>query len=384
MKQKISGAFVARLVAASVVLACGSSGFAAVSVSESGALKRAAQAGKPVKHPGVANAATGSVSLIDSGGLKWFIDTSITFSTSSSASGAASEASYVAAVNADTANGGVVAATLSDAFDGYGAVCTSTSATGPCTTGSAAYTMYNKLGAAPTPSCSESGSNRLYTFPVQMNTASGNAVTLQRSVYIPTTDSFARWLNILTNTSSTPQTINLIAANNLGSDMSTKIVTSSTGAVSPITSPAVKWITSFQDWSGTTSSDPRIGHVFSGLNALQGLSALNFADGNDNPYWAYTVTLNPGQTKIIASFTTGQPTRAAAAAKAAAISNNTDFSGAMGNCLTPTQKSQIVNFAVAPPVGVPVFALPMLAGLSGLLGLIGFGVAYRRRNRNRA
>src|ERR1700759_4023004 len=43
-------------------------------------------------HP--APVATGSVSLIDSAGLEYFINTNITFSTSSSASAAASEASY--------------------------------------------------------------------------------------------------------------------------------------------------------------------------------------------------------------------------------------------------------------------------------------------------
>ena len=51
--------------------------------------------------------ATGSIGLIDVAGLKYFINTNITFSTSSSASGAASEASYQAPIVASTVGGGV-------------------------------------------------------------------------------------------------------------------------------------------------------------------------------------------------------------------------------------------------------------------------------------
>jgi hypothetical protein len=69
--------------------------------------------------------ATGSVSLIDSSGLKYFINTNITFSTSSSASGAASEASYTVPVMASTSAGGLVTSTLSDMFDGYEGICVS-------------------------------------------------------------------------------------------------------------------------------------------------------------------------------------------------------------------------------------------------------------------
>jgi len=45
---------------------------------------------------------TGAISLIDAGGLKYFINTDVTFTTSSSASGAASEASYTHQIAAST------------------------------------------------------------------------------------------------------------------------------------------------------------------------------------------------------------------------------------------------------------------------------------------
>src|SRR6202040_1416512 len=76
-----------------------------VSIIERREARTKGNAGKPKgsHHPG---GATGSQSLIDSQGLKYFINTNITFSTSSSASGAASEASYTHAVAASTSGGG--------------------------------------------------------------------------------------------------------------------------------------------------------------------------------------------------------------------------------------------------------------------------------------
>src|SRR5207344_1022279 len=64
-------------------------------------------------------ASTGAISLVDGGKLKFFINTNITFMTSSSASGAASEASYTQSVIATTSGGGTQTIKLNDAFDGY-------------------------------------------------------------------------------------------------------------------------------------------------------------------------------------------------------------------------------------------------------------------------
>src|SRR5260221_10265831 len=97
----------------------------------------------------IAENATGSVQLIDAAGLKYFINTNITFTTSSSDSGAASEASYVGPIAASTIAGGTTMSTLNDMFDGYGAICVSlTGATGPCATSNASYNLYNKNGPA--------------------------------------------------------------------------------------------------------------------------------------------------------------------------------------------------------------------------------------------
>jgi len=134
--------------------------------------------------------ATGSIKLIDSAGLQYFINTNITFSTSSSASGAASEASYSHAVAATTSAGGVTNSTLNDEFDGYGAICVSlTNTAGPCATGNANFTMYNKNGPAvfdatvpPGPTCT----NRQVAYPAQII----GGLSVRRKVFVPTNDTF--------------------------------------------------------------------------------------------------------------------------------------------------------------------------------------------------
>jgi hypothetical protein len=285
--------------------------------------------------PGFVPLATGSQALIDNSGVKYFINTNITFSTSSSASGAMSEASYTHAVAASTLNGGTVASTLNDAYDGYNTLCLSLNNTvATCQTGNANFVIYNKNGP-PTTECL----GRQIVFPVQ---TSGN-VKMQRKVFVPSNDAFARWLNIFTNTGGSALTITPVIANNLGSDSNTVIVSSTNGNAAAETTDT--WVTTFQNFSGTTSSDPRLGHVFGGAGAPVPLAGVHFANGDDNPFWGYTFTLQPSQTLIIANFAVVQPTKTAANSKSAELAN---FPINAQQCLSTTERSEIVNFALAP------------------------------------
>jgi uncharacterized repeat protein (TIGR01451 family) len=291
--------------------------------------------------------ATGSVSLIDAGGLKYFVNTNITFSTSSSASGAASEASYTVPVMASTTAGGVTSSTLSDMFDGYHANCVSlTNATGPCATGNASYTIYNQNGPASVdatvpavPECT----NRQYVFPAKTI----GALSVRRKVYVPTNDRFIRWLDSYTNTSGAPVTFTTISSNNMGSDSNTRIVSSSSGdAVAQTTDT---WVTTFQNFSGSTSSDPRVGHILQGAGAPTPVSNINFADGDDNPFWVYSITLSPGQTKVILNFATGLATKAAANTQSAALAL---LPATAQQCLSATELSQVTNFVTSADLAI--------------------------------
>ena len=196
---------------------------------------------KPEPAESTVRSAPGSITLIDGSGLEWFMDTNMT-SSSIPASGAMSEASYTTSVTASTSLGGTTDSTLNDAYDSqYNGMCVSLSGgTGPCSGGGGGasapvrerqsgvaplYIMYNQTGGPPVPdgACG----NRQYVFP----TKPAGGVLMQREGLCPVNrNSFARWLNIFTNTTGAPITFNVIIdGDDLGSDSSTRIVTSSNG-----------------------------------------------------------------------------------------------------------------------------------------------------------
>jgi hypothetical protein len=298
--------------------------------------------------------ATGSQALIDASGVKYFINTNITFSTSSSASGAMSEASYTGPVAATTLNGGTVSTTLNDAFDGYNSLWFSQTSTGPAQTGNAAFIPYNKTGGAASTDCG----GRRVVLPKQ--TIYG--LVVQRRVFVPANDSFARWETVLTNPTGAAVTVNVISSNNLGSDSNTLIDSSSSGDNVATTSDT--WVSTFQNYSGTTSSDPRLAHVMWGAGGISP-NKVNFVNGDDNPYWTFPVTVAPGQTKILLHFVVVQPSRAAARAKAASLVTNPLPVNAVA-CLTNAEQAQFANFGAA-ALGEPL--VPTL-GRTGLLALV--------------
>ncbi|GAA1446656.1 hypothetical protein GCM10009641_70770 [Mycobacterium cookii] len=280
---------------------------------------------------------SGDVALTDGVGATWFINTNITFSTTSSASGAASDATFTDPVVASTASGGTTSTTLSDAFDGYNALSTfvgtlppspetvrTSSAQAP-----AEALRYNQLGAEPTTSCD----GRALVYPDQAN----GALTVSRKVFVPSDAGYARWTNTVTNTSDTATTATLYVDNNLGSDSNTRIFDSSGGDTAVDTSDS--WVGTFQNWSGTTSGDPRIGHVLQGDGAAPTLLESSFTDGDDNPFWTYQVELAPGQTRSILNYTVLRPTQAAAAAAASAIAAN-----APQACMSQDEANAVSNF----------------------------------------
>ena len=233
--------------------------------------------------------------------------------------------------------------TLNDAYDGYGAMCISLNgSTGPCADDDPTnYTMYNRNGPA-TVDASCGGRQYIY------NAQTSGGIQMVRKIYVPSTDSFGRWVNEFTNMTGAPIMFNMITSNNLGSDSNTVIVTSSNGTAAVTVNDF--WATSFQAYSGSTSSDPRLGHVLRGPGS-PALTGVSFTDGDDNPFWSYTLTLAAGETKIIMTFGVAQPSKAAAAAKAADLLALPAVATA---CLSGTELSQIANFVAGPaPTNTP-------------------------------
>ncbi|HXU34294.1 MAG TPA: hypothetical protein VN851_27285 [Thermoanaerobaculia bacterium] len=311
----------------------------------------------------------GDQALTDASGLEYFINSNITLLTTSSASGAASEASYTGPVNADTSGGGTVSTTLTDAFDGYNAICVSTTGnTGPCSTGNAGVTIYNNNGAG-TLDASCGGRQ------VILNAQTIGSLSVQRKILVPSNDEFARFLDIVTNNGGGTQTVTLITSNNLGSDANTTIFGSSNGNTTAELTDS--WVATDGNFVGLDATDPRLGHVLQGPGARTPLASVNFPAGAaaDLPTWAYTFSLAPGETKIIMNFVTGQPTRAEARAKSA------ELAGLPTNalqCLSPAETAQIVNFEARGVTAIPTASGFGLAALALLLAGASFFVLRRR------
>ncbi len=162
------------------------------------------------------------------------------------------------------------------------------------------------------------------------------------------------------NPGSTTADATLIIANNLGSDNNTVITDDSSGNTTPTT--ADRWAATFQNYTGSTSTDPRLGHVFGGVGAPAGLTGLHFQNGDDNPFWGYTLHLAPGQTQIIMNYGVAQPSKADAASKSAQLAQLADTNQL--NCMTATQENQVMNFVLTPSAETHSFSTPHDATLA--------------------
>ncbi|MCW2832713.1 MAG: hypothetical protein JWN68_666 [Nocardioides sp.] len=280
---------------------------------------------------------SGDAELTDGVGATWFLNTNIDYSTTSSMSAAASEASFLNPVVASTEMGGTTVTSLSDAFDGYNSLSTFVGTP----VDPEALVPYNELGADPTTSCG----GRQLDYPVQTN----GPVTVTRSVFVPADAGYARWKNTVTNTSGAAATVTLAVANNLGSDSGTVVFDSSSGDTA--SSVTDTWVGTFEDYSGDgTSRDPRIGHVLQGKGAPATMIDNVFVNGDDGPFWTHQITVGAGETKSILNYAVLRGSKADAAAAAANIADQTPTA-----CMTHTEANTVANFVVG---DAPTLTLP--------------------------
>ena len=282
------------------------------------------------------------------------------FATTSSAFGF-SEASMTAAQAVDTLNGGTEMAALSDAFDGFMSWGIPTAAGAP--TQNTYHDADGIVDITPTPT-----GTRVTTTPgttltgdpndtgLDGNSFNGLELSQQWTVFAlnPTTP-IIRGLFVATNPTSAPITQQLGMFNNLGSDSNTRIFSTSDGdtTFSPGTD---HWVGSFQEFSGTTSSDIRILTVIQGPGSVTSPANTNsqFVDGDDNPRFNYDLTLQPGETQIVMAFVGLFGIRANATDVGNTVfdSNaNVEANGLLDG-LTDLQKSQIVNWEFRGEVSV--------------------------------
>src|SRR5262249_2317861 len=164
-----------------------------------------------------------------------------------------------------------------------------------------------------------------------------SALVVNREITVPATGSqdFARTVEVITNPTQNTVTTPVRITSNLGSSPSVFATQSGNLAVEPT-----------DQWVGTDDADgsgaPAVIHY---IHGPLGLTPSAVSVTGDNITWTFDVTLMPGQTVRLATFTVLGTTRAAAVAAAQALVGSGGFGGQAAAFLTPAQLQTLANFA---------------------------------------
>ena len=164
-------------------------------------------------------------------------------------------------------------------------------------------------------------------------------LSVSRKVTVPTlgVQDFARTVDVFTNPSSSAISVSVQLLGNLGSDATTTVFATSDGDL--IVEPTDLWFAT--DDAIATGGTPAIVHLLHGPFGLQPNSASVI---DDNVRWTYKLTVAPGETKRLASFTILGTTRQQAVDSVNALVTLSGFGGQSAAFLTAADLSALANF----------------------------------------
>ena len=172
---------------------------------------------------------------------------------------------------------------------------------------------------------------RELTLPVQ----AVGVLNVSRKIYVPTDDAYARYLELIENTSESAQTVTVRVYGNLGSNSDTHVVSTSSGDTQ-VDDDDYYVLT---DDSCLGCSDPAVGHLYASDDTVDPSITAMSLNGDD--YSAtYQITIPPGERRIVMHYAVQNHSRDAALTKIQALSSS-DFP-VVG--LTLQEKKEIVNF----------------------------------------
>lgn len=158
---------------------------------------------------------------------------------------------------------------------------------------------------------------------------------LNRRIYVPAADGYARFLDQVTNTGSTSRTVTLQLNTDLGSDSSTRLIATDAADAASYDAADHWLVTDDTDASG----DPSMAHVVWGDG---GQAPDDASLSRDDVAQRWTVTLAPGQTVGLLHFAVQAANQAAARATAERL---VDLPGSAMVGLTHSELASVVNFA---------------------------------------
>ena len=161
-----------------------------------------------------------------------------------------------------------------------------------------------------------------------------------RKIFVPSDGYFARYLEVLKNTSAAPVTVDVKIASNLGSNFQTQVAATSSGDT--VFSAADSWLVTDDDNLSTASGDPALAFVIGGAGAARTVSlATQISD--DLTYRWDSVTVPPNSTVILMHFAVQQRLKVSAIAAAQRLVQLPPEAIAG---LSADERAQIVNWQV--------------------------------------
>lgn len=296
------------------------------------------------------------VELKDQNGSRYLINTAVEpLSSLSNASGAVTNASYSLPVTVTSYFIGYTpwfgfqttytvqhdaTVPLTNAFAGFnGLLITAVNGEEP-----PAPLVFNPGSALADEECPQDDKNRQLVFPTQIFGPQNLAVT--RKVFVPNNNNFVRWLNVVTNTGSTPAQVAISLRGMLGSGSSTRLTATSSGDSSLGASD--QWFTTAQIVpQGSYSTQPRIGFLFQGV-APPGPATSVGINSLGQAAVTFTPTIEPGTSAIVMTFATVQGNTKQAKSK---MENLIGLPSIAIKCMSQEELARVVNF---PPITPPL------------------------------
>ena len=175
---------------------------------------------------------------------------------------------------------------------------------------------------------------------IVIGTANIGDIEVTRKVYVPEDQSWARFLEIITNTGASTADFTVSLDTDLGSDGETFIVDTSSGDTTFNTDD--NWLIT-DDFDG--GGDPTLLHILAGEDGeiQPDAASLNFDDIN----FQYNLTLAPGETQIVMHFGAQNSDQATALSKAPEL-EALELDALEG--MSQEELEQVVNFSIGPPV----------------------------------
>ncbi|MDP2106589.1 MAG: PA14 domain-containing protein, partial [Desulfobulbaceae bacterium] len=166
-----------------------------------------------------------------------------------------------------------------------------------------------------------------------------DGLSITRKIFVPSDQSFARFLEIIHNPGSSSVNYTLPIYTNLGSDGSERYIMTSSGDSTVTVND--NWLVTDDSNPGTSGSDPVVTHVVAGDNAQ--IRPATFTRSGDNINYNYTLSLAPGETKIIMHFASQAGNQPTAVTRAEQLANM-ELDALRG--MSAQERSRVVNFNV--------------------------------------